>query len=115
VTHAARLTLERTGAIAVARIAGEVDLSNAASLQADITAGVTNDVEVLVLDLSETEYLDSAGIRLVFGLADAVRRRGQALRLVVPDGAPVQRVLELCRVGDVAPLRPALDDALASL
>ena len=107
------MQLEPAGSAIVARIAGEVDLSNARSLELEIAAAVSNDAEALVLDLSETTYLDSAGIRLVFGLADAVRRRGQELRLVVPETSPVRRILELSCVQDVAPFSAAVADALA--
>jgi anti-anti-sigma factor len=113
VTELARVELEQAGSATVARIVGEVDLSNARSLELEIAATVPNEAAALVLDLSETTYLDSAGIRLVFGLADAVRRRGQELRLVVPETSPVHRILELSCVQEVAPFSGALADALA--
>jgi anti-anti-sigma factor len=67
----------------------------------------------VILDLTRATYLDSAGIRLVFGLAERLKRRGQGLRLVVPPGAPVERVLDLANVGEVAALDPTLDNALS--
>ena len=112
-TELAHARIEAAGNAIVVRVAGEIDLSNARPLELEIAAAVPNDVEALVLDLSETTYLDSAGIRLVFGLADAVRRRGQELRLVVPAGSPVHRILELSCVQDVAPFSAAVTDALA--
>jgi anti-anti-sigma factor len=112
-TVLARVQVEQAGKAVVARIAGEIDLSNARVLELEIAAAVPNDAEALVLDLSETTYLDSAGIRLVFGLADAVRKRGQEMRLVVPEASPVRRILELSCVQEVAPFSGALADALA--
>jgi anti-sigma B factor antagonist len=66
-----------------------------------------------VVDLTETSYLDSAGIRLIFGLAERLSRRGQELRLVVPDGAPIERVLVLTNVGEVASFDRTVSEALA--
>jgi anti-anti-sigma factor len=100
--------------VVVARVIGAVDLSNAQLIEDEVSAAVPNAALGVVLDLSETTYLDSAGIRLVFGLAERLRRRGQALRLVLPEGVPIERVLELANVGEIAALDRTLQDALAA-
>jgi hypothetical protein len=65
-----------------------------------------------VLDLSETEYLDSSGVHLIFDLADALRRRQQVLQLVVPPDTFIGDVLDVVNVGGVAGRSPSLADAL---
>lgn len=79
----ADLFLELGSDTPVARVVGEVDASNAASLAARLKEAVPNSAIGLVLDLSQTTYLDSSGIHLIFDLADALRRRQQMLQLVV--------------------------------
>jgi hypothetical protein len=44
------------------------------------------------------QYLDSAGIYVVFGMRSRLRARGQLLRLSVPEGSPVDDALRLAGV-----------------
>lgn len=88
---AADLRFGTEGPAIVARLSGEIDMSNASELAASIAGSATNDLLAVVLDLSEVDYLDSAGIQMVFSLRESLRVRGQQLLLVVPDGSPGQR------------------------
>jgi anti-anti-sigma factor len=113
VTASDGLEIVTAGDVVIARLAGAVDLSNAGDIEDEVSGAVPNAARTVVLDLAETTYLDSAGIRLVFGLAERLRRRGQSLRLVVPESAPVERVLQLANVPEVAALDRTLRDAVA--
>ncbi len=77
------------GDVPVAAIDGEVDASNAGEVGGDLRALVTNRSTDLVVDLSPTRYLDSAGINLLFRLGEELRARQLELRLVIADGSPV--------------------------
>jgi anti-anti-sigma factor len=112
-TGPARLELASERDVVVARLIGEVDLSNANQLEHQISRALSNRSQALVLDLTECGYLDSAGIRLIFGLSERLRRRGQDLVLVVPEAAPIERVLDLTNVAEIAPLYRSLEQALA--
>ena len=68
-------------------VIGEVDLHNAAELH-DALATAASSADHVVVDLRKTEYLDSAGIRVLF--AHAVRMR---LELVVEDNRIVSSVV----------------------
>lgn len=96
------VTVDGTGAWPVVRLRGEIDLSNADALGEAAAGAVPNSAAGLVLDLSGVTYLDSTGVRLVFRLARRLGDRQQALRLVVPDGARIARVLDLSSVRTVA-------------
>ena len=112
-TGPARVELASERDVVVARLIGEVDLSNANQLEHEISRALSNRSRALVLDLTECGYLDSAGIRLIFGLSERLSRRGQGLRLVVPEGAAIERVLGLTHVGEVAALDRSLEQALS--
>jgi anti-anti-sigma factor len=99
----------------VARLVGEVDASNAAGFTAQLKEGVPNSAHGLVLDLSETSYLDSSGVHLIFDLADALRRRQQALQLVVPPETFVADVLEAVNLQGAARASETLPEALEAL
>ena len=74
--------------ILIARVTGEIDMSNAGELRTAITGATPNDALGVVLDLSEVNYLDSAGIHLLYRLGESLRNRGQTLRVVIPPESP---------------------------
>lgn len=108
----AEIAVERHGGHVVARLDGEVDVTNVDRVGVEVLASVPNEALGLVVDLSGTRYLDSAAIELVFDLARGLARRRQALALVVPPASPLRHVLELTDVGSVAPLHESLEAAL---
>ena len=111
----ANLDFEEIGRTLVARLRGEVDLSNVEDIRARLVAAVSHDAEDMVLDLTETTYLDSTGVRLLFELAERLHGRRQQLRLVVADTALVRRVIVLTQLDEQVPIVPTLADALASV
>jgi anti-anti-sigma factor len=86
------------GDVTVARTIGEIDLSNAENITGAITDAIPNASLTLVLDLTDVDYLDSAGIRLVYQLREHLHARGQTLRLVVPSNSPANDALRLAGV-----------------
>jgi anti-anti-sigma factor len=101
--------------VVVARIDGEIDSSNASELQDALAARLPSSARALALDLSGVTYLDSSGVELVFALSRSLAARRQSIRLIVPETAPVRRVLELCAVGSVAPIYGELADVLGAI
>jgi anti-anti-sigma factor len=112
VTAPAQIAVERHGGTVVARLGGEVDMTNAGRVRDRLLDSIPNDAGSLVVDLSGCRYLDSAAIEVVFDLARRLRRRRQHLRLVLPPSSPLMRVLELTDVNSAAPLHESLDSAL---
>ena len=108
----ADIAVERHGGTVVARLSGEVDMTNATRVREQLLDAVPNDVLALVVDLADCRYLDSAAIEVIFDLSRRLQRRRQELRLVVPDSSPLGRVLVLTDVSSVAPVHPTLASAL---
>jgi anti-sigma B factor antagonist len=108
----ADIEMERHGGTVVARLSGEVDMTNAAFVREELLDAVPNDVLALVVDLEACRYLDSAAIEVVFDISRRLQRRRQDLRLVVPDSSPLGRVLVLTDVNSVAPIHSTLEAAL---
>ena len=82
-TPLADVRAEWHGDTPVGAVHGEVDASNVAEIGVGLRGLVSNQSSVLVVDLSPTTYLDSAGINLMFALGDELRSRqraGAALR-----------------------------------
>ena len=101
--------------VIVARLDGEIDSSNAPELRLALAARVPSAARVLALDLSGVTYLDSSGIELVFELGRSLAARRQSIRLIVPEGSPVRRVLELAAVESVAPVDRDLAHVLGAV
>jgi anti-anti-sigma factor len=100
--------------VPVARIAGEVDASNAAQIAARLRRLLTNQLVTLVVDLSGTTYLDSTGINLLFSLGGELRGRQQTLRLVVAPGSPIARMVSITSLDTAQPTYPTVAAALAA-
>jgi anti-anti-sigma factor len=107
----AEVEMETREGMPVARISGEVDLSNAAEIGAGLRGSIPQEAPGLVVDLSATRYLDSAGLHVLFDLGRRLRDRGQSLRLVVPAGSPVERLIGIVGMGAVAELFSTLKEA----
>jgi anti-sigma B factor antagonist len=95
VNDSTQLQLDRVAGTPVARLRGDIDLSNAASIKRSIVESVSNHEHKLVVDLQHVEYLDSAGIGMLFDLWRRLAAHEQELILVVPAGSPVLRSLQV--------------------
>jgi anti-anti-sigma factor len=104
----------RDGAV-IARVTGEIDISNAEEVSTAVTDAAPNEALGVVLDLTDVAYLDSAGIQLIYRLTQDLTARGQSLRLVIPDVSPVDDALRLAGIKDRIEVADAVDDAVAAL
>jgi anti-anti-sigma factor len=111
-TTSADVAIDHRGDVVVARLTGEVDMTNSDYVGEELTKSVPNEAPALVVDLSETRYIDSAAIELLFALARRLARRRQDLRIVLPAGSPLRRVLTLTEINSVAPVHETLEAAL---
>jgi anti-anti-sigma factor len=111
----ARLEDEWHGEIPVGRLQGEVDASNVKEMGDRLRSLLSNRSVALVIDLSATMYLDSAGINMLFALAEELRGRQQRLALVVGKGSPIARMITLTGLDQTIPVTGALADALSAV
>jgi anti-sigma B factor antagonist len=111
----ADVAFEERDGISIARVRGEVDMSNAVDLGTTLREAIRHASAGLVLDFTNTGYLDSAGLHFIFDLGKRLRDRGQRLELVVPPGSPVEPMMRIVNIESIAPLSPTLDSALARL
>lgn len=113
-TDSTGVAVERRGTVVVARLSGEVDMTNASFVGEELRSSIPNDATALVVDLSGARYLDSAAIALLFDLARRTSQRRQALRLVAPPESPLRRLLAITEIESVAPLHESLQEALTA-
>jgi anti-anti-sigma factor len=96
----------------VARVGGEVDMSDADPLLDELSARIGSR-PWLVVDLTGCSYLDSAGLRMIARVDLRCREAGTGLRLVVEPSGAVDRVLSMTRMDEVLIVDRLLADALA--
>jgi anti-anti-sigma factor len=99
----------------VAAISGEIDMSNAEDMGATVIGATPNEAQGVVLDLSNLDYLDSAGIYVIHGMRASLQARGQKLILVIPARSPVHDALRLSGADRPGKIFEALEDALHAL
>jgi anti-anti-sigma factor len=104
VTGLARVDTTAAEGGVIVHVQGEIDLSNAATVR-DAIAAAAPDLPVVVVDLSGTEYLDSAGIAMLFRLAERLGYNRQELQLVVPASAPIRAAVRLTGLDQVVRVR----------
>jgi anti-sigma B factor antagonist len=90
----------RNGSIATVRPTGELDLSGAAVLEAELDR-LAEDPELaaVVLDMRGLEFMDSSGLRLVVVADMRAREAGRRFSLI-RGGETVHRVFEITRMSD---------------
>jgi anti-anti-sigma factor len=106
----ARVEVRERGEHCLVRVVGEVDISNAGEVLTEIETAVPDETWSIALDLTEATYMDSAGVQLLFMLAERLRARRRRLRMIVPEDAPLRDVLELTGVPKCVALEPTLNE-----
>ena len=105
---------ERAGRMHRLTPVGELDIATAPILRTEFEAVFGDgDAEMIVLDLTELEFIDSSGIRLVLEM-NAVCEHADRLRVI--NGSPaVERLFDLAGVRILLPIICSADDPLAPL
>lgn len=85
---------------------GAIDLATAPRVEAEILAAIGNQAATVTVDLTNVDYLDSAGLRLIFRLATRLAELRTELEIVAPPGSISRRVIDLSGFDGIGTLRP---------
>jgi anti-anti-sigma factor len=107
------VTPDLSGPVPVARVAGEIDIGNAARVREEVLELAIQNADGMVVDLAEVPYLDSAGVKVMFDLVRDLRRRDQALVVTVPIGSPLRRLLKITNFQEAAPICDSIEAAVS--
>jgi anti-sigma B factor antagonist len=106
------LDLERIDDVPIVHVNEDIDAANAASTQQRLADALGPDASSLIVDLSETRYLDSAGIDMLLRLSDRLDHRRAKLILVIPDTSQLKRLVSIVGLPDAIAIHPTLPAAL---
>jgi anti-anti-sigma factor len=101
-----------TAAVAVVRLLGEHDIATAGDLR-DQLDGLAASGRGVVVSVAETEYIDSAAMRVLFDVIPAFAERGRSLVVHLQTASIVRRVFEITGFSAVAPCLASLEEAVA--
>ena len=106
------LDIERIDGVSIAHLAQDIDAANARLTQQQLADALDPDALSLVIDLSDTRYVDSAGIDMLLRLSDRLDHRRVKLVLVIPDTSQLKRLATIVGLADAIDTHPSLPDAL---
>ncbi len=91
---------------------GRLTMVSAKSFRETVTAEIDRGAgEIVVVDLSQTEFVDSSGLGALVACLKSARQSGGDLRLAAPS-EQVTMVLGLTNLDRVLRPRPSVDEAL---
>jgi anti-sigma B factor antagonist len=91
----------------------EIDIATADQLRAALLHATRNMHPVVVVDMTGTRFCDSSGIHALIAAHKQSRAEGSELRLVLPPGPAIARLMALTGVDRFLPCFAHLEDALA--
>ncbi|MBC5810801.1 MAG: STAS domain-containing protein [Candidatus Eremiobacteraeota bacterium] len=106
------LTTLEDGRTQVFALHGSLDIATSPSLRAALLEAAEGPGQILVVDLTQLEFLDSTGLGALIGAHRRATERNGAVRLVVKEGQ-ILRLLRITGLLDVLQVYPSMDDALA--
>ena len=97
----------------VISVVGVIDSLTQEEVEAVFNLYIQKEATNLVLDLSQVDFMSSAGLRLMVQTARDLRRQGGDLRLAAAQ-APVQHMLEVAGFTTFLKVFPTVAEAVAS-
>ncbi|MCA1832160.1 MAG: STAS domain-containing protein [Actinomycetota bacterium] len=106
---------EHLGDHIVVRLHGEIDLATSADLADEVAEAVPGTAAGLILDLSDVQYFDSSGMRMLFEVVRRLEARRQTVAVAAPDQSPMRALLKVASVHEAVPVHDTPADCLAAL
>lgn len=108
------ITREQIDGIWVVRMAANLDAANAPEMRKLLGSLAAEENLRLILDLSRTEFIDSAGVGVIVKFYQQTRDNRGGLCFCGVKGQPLS-LLHSLKVDEVIPFHPTFSDAAASL
>jgi anti-sigma B factor antagonist len=108
----ARFPVEIVSGVPVVAAPEQIDITNAGGLRAALLESAARGHGRFVVDMSRTQFCDTAGLHALVGAHKRALAEGGEIRLVI-SGAAVQRIFALTGLNRVIPSFTSLHEALA--
>lgn len=98
--------------IAVVNVEGRLDVIHGPQMKSQLNRLFDEGITRLVLDLKETEFIDSAGMAVMVSALKRAREVGGGVTLVWPQAEAARRMLNLTRFDTVFEMVDSVDEAM---
>ena len=99
--------------VSVVKVSGRVDSATAPDLEKSLQGLLDSERTRIVLDLQDTEYMSSAGLRVLVAMHKAAKKNGGGLSLAQPS-TRVKEVLDLAGLTPVFDVYPDVVEAVGA-
>jgi anti-sigma B factor antagonist len=106
------LDIEKVDGVPIAHINDDIDAANVAATQQQLATALGPDALSLIINLSNTRYVDSAGIDMLLRLSNRLDHRRAKLVLVIPDASQLKRLATIVGLPNAIAIHPSLPAAL---
>ncbi|MFH0960419.1 MAG: STAS domain-containing protein [Pseudomonadota bacterium] len=101
----------REGTALIVTVTGRLDTVAASVFQSEIEKGVDNEIDRIVIDCSELDYISSAGLRSILIIAQKICNAHGYLACCRLKGL-VKKVFEISKFSLIVPTFDSLEEAL---
>jgi anti-sigma B factor antagonist len=108
-----QMSTERVDGVAVVALAGEVDLYTAPDLKRELVQLIDGGCQAIVVDLSDTTFIDSTTLGVLIGGVKRLRTNGGRLELVVTDRT-IRKIFDITGLDRVFALHADRSEAIAA-
>ena len=108
-----RLVTSEVGTATVVGVAGEIDNYTAPQLRDALAEALDRGATQLVVDLSETAFLDSSALGVLVGVSKHRSADGHTIAIACPN-QQLRRLFEISRLDEVIRVCDSVDAAVAS-
>lgn len=104
----------RVPGVAIVTLVGEHETYTAPDIERELDSALADGLATIV-DLTQTDFVDSSVVNVLLRSRDEAQRRGQRFALVVDDatGWSVRQLLEVTGLVSIFPIAETRDDAIA--
>jgi anti-anti-sigma factor len=102
-------------AVVVVAVSGEFDMATCDVVSQALHAHLDATPLGMVIDLSEVEFLGSAGLAVLIEVDKRAPERHTRLGIVTSGSPAVTRVMQISGLASILPIYPTIDDAVTRL
>lgn len=108
------IKFEEINEVSVVSISGSLDTNTAPEAETTINNMIDDGKNKIVIDLENTEYVSSAGLRVFLGTAKKLMGVGGAVKLSTPNDV-VMEILEMSGFTSILDVRKTKTDAIDNM
>ena len=98
----------------ICHLQGRLDSSNAAAVEEELLGGLGEPGRHLILDFSELDYINSAGLRILVLAYQRLQPQGKQL-MICGAREYIAEVFEIAGYNRIFVMHPALDEAMRAI